>query len=191
MTTATTTPATTPVATARTPLVIALDLSLTSTGIAGDGWTDHIRTKLRGDNRLDHLDAALRSYIRAADLVAVEGPSYGHAGTRLHEDLVYLRVWLRRYCHRRHIPIAVIPPSSLKLYVAGYGRATKGEIRTAIRDRYGIATEGPARYDEADAYGVLAAARDWLGTPLAPVPDRNRAALDGCQWPDREQVTAR
>jgi hypothetical protein len=43
----------------------------------------------------------------------------------------------------------------------------------------------------ADAYGALAAASDWLGQPLASVPDKNRGALAGCQWPEREAVTAR
>jgi Holliday junction resolvasome RuvABC endonuclease subunit len=185
-------PAPTAGAAGPTPLVIALDLSLTSTGIAGEGWTDHIRTKqLRGDERLDYLERGIASFIRSADLVATEGPSYGHSGVRLHEDLVYLRGWVRRYCYRHQIPYAVVPPSSLKLYAAGYGKASKGEIRSAIADRYSVHTEGPARYDEADAYGVLAAARDWLGHPLAEVPERQRRALDGCQWPDREAVTAR
>jgi crossover junction endodeoxyribonuclease RuvC len=41
----------------------------------------------------------------------------------------------------------------------------------------------------ADAYGALAAAMDWLGQPLAAVPERNATALAGCQWPEREAVT--
>ncbi|MDG4531662.1 hypothetical protein [Streptomyces sp. AV19] len=170
------------------PLVIGLDLSLTSTGVAGVGWTDRIRTKLRGDARLAHVEAAVVSYIRHADLVAMEGPSFGHGALPGHEDLAGLRVLVRRYCYRHRIPYAVVPPSSLKLYVAGYGRATKGEIRSAVADRYSIRTEGAARYDEADAYGVLAAACDWLGHRLAPVPETNARALAGCQWPTAPEV---
>lgn len=170
------------------PLVIALDLSLTCTGVAGHGWTDCIRTKLRGDERLAYLEAAVISFIRAADLVVMEGPSYGHAGPRFHEDLAGLRVLVRRYCHRHDIPYAVISPSSLKLYAAGRGNATKGEVRSAVADRYGLHTEGAGRYDEADAYGALAAAYDALGWPLAPVPERQRKALDAVQWPVLEAV---
>lgn len=175
------------------PLVIGLDLSLTSTGVAGDGWTDRIYpgTRLRGDARLDWLEQQVISFIRSADLVAMEGPSYGHGAMAGHEELAWLRCAVRLYCHRHHLPYAVIPPSSLKLYVAGYGKASKGEIRSAIADRYGIHTEGGGRYDMADAYGVLAAARDWAGHPLATVPERNRRALGGCQWPDPEAVTTR
>lgn len=171
------------------PLVIGLDLSLTSTGIAGEGWTDHVRTKLRGDARLAYLHSAVRDFIKSADLVVMEGPSFGHGALAGHEDLAGLRVLVRLYCHGHDIPYATVPPTSLKLYVAGHGRASKGEVRSAVADRYGIHTEGPARYDEADAYSLIAAAYDWLGLPLATLPDRQRAALDGIAWPDREAVT--
>lgn len=173
------------------PLVIGLDLSLTCTGVAGADWTDHIRTKLRGDARLGYLEAQVASFIKAANLVVMEGPSYGHANLAGHEDLAGLRVLVRRYCWRRSIPYAVIPPSNLKLYAAGRGNAIKGEVRSAIADRYDIHTEGAARYDEADAYAALAAGMHWLGYPLAPVPERNARALDGCAWPEHPPVVAR
>jgi Holliday junction resolvasome RuvABC endonuclease subunit len=185
------TPAAVVTARPRPLTVIALDVSLSCTGVAGTGWTDRIRTKLRGDERLAYLESGIVSFIKAADMVAMEGPSYGHSGPRFHEDLAGLRILVRRYCHRHRIPYALIPPKSLKLYVTGRGNATKGEVRSAIADRYGIHTEGAGRYDMADAYGVLAAASDWLGQPLAPVPERNATALAGCQWPDREAVTTR
>lgn len=183
-------PAATPAAGPRpTLMVIGLDLSLTCTGVAGVGWTDRIRTKLHGDERLAYLENEIVSFIRSADLVVMEGPSYGHSGPRFHEDNAGLRVLVRRYCHRHQLPYAVVPPSNLKLYTAGRGNATKGEVRSAIADRYGVHTEGAGRYDQADAYGALAAASDWLGQPLAEAPERNRKALAGCQWPQREAVT--
>lgn len=171
--------------------VVALDVSLTCTGVAGVGWTDRIRTKLRGDARLAYLTTEIASFIRNADLVAMEGPSYGHSGPRFHEDLAGLRVLVRQYCHQHGIPYALVPPSNLKLYVTGRGNAAKGEVRSGIADRYDVHTEGVGRYDMADAYGALAAASDWLGQSLAEVPERNATALAGCQWPDREAVTAR
>jgi Holliday junction resolvasome RuvABC endonuclease subunit len=173
------------------PLVIGLDLSLTCTGIASPNWTDKIRTKLRGDARLAYLEDAIAGVLTVADMVAMEGPSFGHGALAGHEDLAGLRVLIRRYCHRRGIPYAVIPPSSLKLYAAGRGNASKGEVRSAVADRYGIHTEGPSRYDEADAYTAVAAAYDWLGYPLAAVPERNRGALAGCAWPNSAPMAAR
>jgi Holliday junction resolvasome RuvABC endonuclease subunit len=183
-------PAIPAVAGPRPLVVIGLDLSLTCTGVAGVGWTDRIRTTLRGDERLAYLESEIVSFIKAADLVVMEGPSYGHSGPRFHEDLAGLRVLVRRYCHRHQLPYAVVPPSNLKQYTAGRGNATKGEVRSAVADRYGVHTEGAGRYDMADAYGALAAASDWLGQPLAAVPERNAKALAGCQWPEREAVTA-
>lgn len=184
-------PTTLPAAAGTAPLTIGLDLSLTCTGVAGTGWTDKIRTKLRGDERLAHIEEEVASYIRSADLVVMEGPSYGHGALAGHEDLAGLRILVRRYCYRHQIPYAVIPPSSLKLYAAGRGNATKGEIRSAVADRYGVHTEGPGRYDMADAYAALAAGLDWAGYPLAVVPDRQRRALDGAAWPERAAVTRR
>jgi Holliday junction resolvasome RuvABC endonuclease subunit len=182
-------PAARPAAVTR-PLVVGLDLSLTCTGVAGADWTDHIRTKLRGDARLGYLEAQVASFIKAANLVVMEGPSYGHANLAGHEDLAGLRVLVRRYCWRNSIPYAVMPPASLKLYASGRGNATKGEVRSAVADRYGIHTEGAGRYDEADALTAAAAGLDWLGYPLAPVPERNARALDGCQWPTHTPAVA-
>ncbi|WP_369778869.1 hypothetical protein [Streptomyces sp. R33] len=165
-------------------LVVGLDLSLTSTGIAGNGWTANVRTKTRGDARLRILQIAIADYIKQADLVVMEGPSYGHAHLAGHEDLAGLRVLVRQYCYRHHIPYAVMPPSSLKVYATGNGRASKDGVRAAITDRYGYLTEGAARYDEADAYAAMAAGYDWLGQPLKSVPESHRRALDGCAWPE-------
>lgn len=174
------------------PLVIGLDLSLTSTGVASHGWVAHIRPRtLRGDARLCSLENEITSYIRSADMVVMEGPSYGHGAMAGHEELAGLRVIVRRYAFRHGIPYAVIPPSTLKLYATGRGNAKKGEVRSAVAELYGIHTEGPARYDEADAYAAVAAAYDWLGYPLATVPDRQRAALAGCAWPNPAPVAAR
>ncbi|MFJ8855147.1 hypothetical protein [Streptomyces sp. NPDC102437] len=171
-----------------TPLVIGLDLSLTCTGVAGAGWSDIIRTKRRGDDRLNHLLAAVADFVKRADLVVMEGPSYGHAALAGHEDLAGLRVLVRQYCYRHQIPYGVVPPSSLKMFATGRGNATKGEVRSGVADRYGHHTEGVGRYDQADAYTAMAMGLHHLGYPLATVPDRALKALDGCAWPEMVAV---
>ncbi|MGW7435666.1 hypothetical protein [Streptomyces sp. NPDC054849] len=173
-----------PAAGTNRPLVVGLDLSLTSTGIAGDGWTAHVRTKTRGDARIRILQIEIADYIKAADLVVMEGPSFGHIGPRNPEDLAGLRVIVRQYCYRHHIPYGVMPPSCLKVYATGNGRASKDGVRAAIAERYGQATDGPAKDDEADAYAAMAAGYDWLGQPLKSVPQSHRRALAGCAWPE-------
>lgn len=172
------------------PLVIGLDLSLTCTGVAGPGWSDIIRTKLRGDARLDYLLITVASFIKQADMVVMEGPSYGHANLGGHEELAGLRCSVRLYCHRRKIPYGVVPPSSLKLFATGNGRAAKGEVRSGVADRYGHHTEGAGRYDMADAYTAMAMGLHHLGYPLAAVPERALSALDGCAWPETVAVAA-
>ncbi|WP_327246578.1 hypothetical protein [Streptomyces sp. NBC_01320] len=166
------------------PLVIGLDLSLTCTGIAGEGWSTIVRTKTRGDARLAYLEHEIGTFIKAADLVVMEGPSYGHGAMAGHEDLSGLRVLVRRYCFRHRIPYGVVPPSNLKMFATTRGNATKGEVRSGVADRYGHHTEGVGRYDQADAYTAMAMGLHHLGYPLATAPDRALKALDGCAWPD-------
>lgn len=173
-----------------TPLVVGLDLSLTCTGVAGLGWSAVVRTKTRGDTRLAYLIAEIASYIKAADMVVMEGPSYGHGAMAGHEDLAGLRVLVRQYCYRHAIPYGVVPPSSLKMFATGRGNATKGEVRSGVSDRYGHHTEGVGRYDQADAYTAMAMGLHHLGYPLADVPERAQAALAGCAWPETVAVAA-
>ncbi|MFB7461236.1 hypothetical protein [Streptomyces sp. NPDC056188] len=175
------------------PLVIGADLSLRSTGIGSADWTDHVRTKptMTGHPRLDYLMQEIGSFLRNADLVVLEGPSYGHAGQGGHEELAGLRVMVRHWLWRHEIPYAVVPPSTLKLFFAGHGQAAKSLMRGAAERLYGRTFEGPAANDECDGFALAAAGYAWLGCPLAEIPERQNAALAGCQWPDREAVTAR
>jgi hypothetical protein len=174
------------------PRVIGLDLSLTCTGVAGEGWTDVIRprTGLRGHPRLDFIVDQAAVHIRNADLVVIEGPSFGGGVAHRHEDLAGLRVMARHACWRRGIPYAVVPPSCRALYATGKGSGSKGAVRDAVRERYGVECDGPGRYDQADAYTLLAMGLHHLGWPLAVLPDSHRRGLDGCQWPDTEGLAA-
>ncbi|WP_438478985.1 hypothetical protein [Streptomyces asiaticus] len=172
--------------------MIGLDLSLTCTGVAGAEWTDFIRPKvgLRGHPRLDFIVDQVVTFIRNADLVVIEGPSFGGGVKHRHEDLAGLRVMVRHACWRRGIPYAIVPPSCRALYAAGKGSASKGEVRTSVAERYGIELDGTARYDRADAYTLASMGLHHLGHPLAEVPEKNATALDGCQWPDTEGLAA-
>lgn len=185
-------PAATPAAGPR-PLVVGADLSLKSTGLGSADWTDHVRTKdsQRGHPRLAFLMQEIGTFLRNADLVVLEGPSYGHAGQGGHEELAGLRIMVQHWLWRREIPYAVVPPSSLKLFFAGYGKASKAQMRAAAEQHYGRTFEGPAANDECDGFALAAAGYHWLGHPLVDIPERHTAALAGVQWPDREAVTVR
>ncbi|RPE44134.1 hypothetical protein EDD90_7364 [Streptomyces sp. Ag109_O5-1] len=177
---------------ATVPKVIGLDVSLTCTGVAGEGWTDTIRprTGVRGHPRLAWIIERVTEHITGADLVVIEGPSFGGGVAHRHEDLAGLRVMVRHACWRRSIPYAVVPPSCRALYATGKGSGPKGAVRDAVRTRYGVDCDGPGRYDQADAYTLLAMGLHHLGWPLAVIPDTNRRGLDGCQWPTTEGLAA-
>ncbi|MFE9125074.1 hypothetical protein ACFYOF_06560 [Streptomyces sp. NPDC007148] len=174
------------------PLVIGGDLSLRSTGIGSAEWTDYVRPKaLRGHPRLAYLVQEIGTFLKSADLVVLEGPSFGHAGQGGHEELAGLRVMIQHWLWRREIPYAIVPPSSLKLFFAGYGKASKAQMRAAAEQTFGRTFEGPAASDECDGFALAAIGYEWLGFPLAEVTAAQKEALDGCQWPEREAVTRR
>lgn len=197
------TPAATPTARPR-PLVIALDIAIGTSGIAGDGWTDHVHTKAKTlhGRFADQLDGCAAFY-RHADFAIIEGAAFSKARFAGMDQLSAMRWMIRHDLWKRDIPYAVVPPDQRIRYVTGTtqpkdpatgkragGTVLKGIVRSAAAELFGVLTEGRWRYDEADALVLYAMARDWLGDPLAVVPAAYREALAGCQWPEREAVTA-
>jgi hypothetical protein len=194
--------AATPAAGAR-PLVIGLDVAMGISGVAGIGWTDHVRCTTDGQHEKFAAQlAGLASFYRNADFVVIEGAAYSKNNNGA-DALAAMRWMVRHDLWKRGIPYTVITPSKRITYATGTtvhkdengdrikGDALKALVRAAVGERYGVVTEGRAKWDEADAYVMLAMGLHWLGFPLAEVPARHAAALGGCAWPEREAVTAR
>jgi hypothetical protein len=179
------------------PRVIGLDLSLTSTGIAGADWAYAVRPgKRRSHERLDWLCTAVAVCVRdGADLVVVEGAAYAQGGQAGHHELAGLWWLITQYLWRHRIPYAVANPHHRTIYATGRAnpaqhlppkersKVAKGMVRSAAIERYGVECEGPGRYDQADATILAAMGLDWLGYPTVPVPDTHRRALQAVQWP--------
>jgi crossover junction endodeoxyribonuclease RuvC len=170
------------------PRVLGLDLSLTSTGVAAPTWTYALKPApaLRGTDRMlwfrrQIFDDAI-SPSTALTLVAMEGPAYGATGGQKgHHERAGLWWLVRCMLAGVDVPVAVIPPASLKLYATGKGNAGKDEILMAAARRFDWFAGGN---DEADALWLAAMAADHLGTPPVVMPAAHRAALAKVEWPD-------
>jgi Holliday junction resolvasome RuvABC endonuclease subunit len=168
------------------PRVIGLDLSLTCTGVAGIGWTETIKppAKLRGPERLDHIMTGVHEFTRNADLVVVEGPSYGNQGQQRqsgHHERAGLWWLVAHALWRWEVPYAVASPASRAKYATGRGNAAKADVIREVTRRFPWFVGGE---DEADAAVLAAMGADHLGVPMATMPATHRAALDAVKWPD-------
>jgi hypothetical protein len=186
------------------PKVIGLDVAMGTTGIAGEGWTDHVKAKGTSQHsRFEQQLIGIADHTRHADFVVIEGPAFSKNNNGA-DALSAMRWMVRHDLWKRRIPYAVINPDHRIMYATGTaapkdpetGLRLKGEplkavVRQTVLETYGITTEGTAKYDEADAYILLAMGLHWLGYPLAVVPDTHRRALDAVRWPSRAEVTAR
>jgi len=187
------------------PIVIGLDMALGTSGIAGPGWADAIRTgHLRGEARLQHIVDTAATFYRSADLAVIEGAAFSHAKQVGHDELSGLRWMIRCDLRRRGIPFAVVTPDSRTIYATGRARwkdeetgtkltpkQVKGKVRDEASRRYQQDFSGATRYDEADAYVLMAMGMDWLGYPLADVPATHARALKGVAWPTQTVAVAR
>ena len=187
------------------PRVVGLDLSLTSTGMS-DGETNQVVHTAAGqplEARMDRLVRGVLSFVLMgdrgagrissapnADLVVIEGSSFGSRGPG-HEELAALRILVRHRMWRMGVPFALVPPTTLKKYTTGDGRAAKAQMVAAVDERHRAGLAGvkvrDGRYDMADALALAAMGYDYVGHPLPqhfPAPPPHRASLASVQWPE-------
>jgi len=170
-------------------IVVAFDLSLVSTGVAhADGTTHRITSTQAGPRRLAELRDAVIACATTpwADLVVLEGQSFGHNGTG-HAELAGLHALVRVALYERDIIYVDVPPASLKTIACGRGNSSKEEVHQAAITRLGYA--GASR-DEADALWLRAAALDHYGPPLVDLPATHRRAHNKIPWPTLEPLSA-
>ncbi|EFG65596.1 hypothetical protein [Streptomyces sp. SPB074] len=168
--------------TAPRPLIVGVCPRLSATGYAGEGWTAYAQAKkIAGQHRLSYLLAQTMTYVRRADLVALEGPDTrtGHWD----EEIAGLRIMIQQELWRRGVPCAVVPAAAVARYAAGRSHAARGEIRSAVRERYRLEPEGPARYVMSSAVALWAMAEHHYVTPPAPVDGWHARALSLVRWP--------
>lgn len=174
--------------------VVGLDLSLTATGVAsvdtaavlaGITRPHHYATlsvRQTGLERLHLLRQAIEDATSGADIVAIEGYSFGSKNSQAHAlgelgGIVKLELWSANQ------PFVVIPPANVKRFACGKGNAKKEEVFAAAIRRLSYKGDSP---DEADALWLAAMTLHHYGAPLAEMPQAHLDGLKKIEWPDLE-----
>lgn len=186
--------------------VVGLDLSLTSTGMAGANWTRRIQSRAVNGlkeqlHRIRKLALEIEYFanyelFESGDgkcLVVVEGLSFASKSSSAH--LVTGCWWLVvNHLAESGYLIAVVPPATLKAYALGYiGKRKKGEPVTSIDKGKDAMLQAATRKfanmthnfgnDEADALWLCAMGYERLKRPLVEVPESQKRALEKVEWP--------
>lgn len=171
------------------PRIVGLDLSLTQTGVArieGE-WmaTGVLKPTSMGHQRIEFLRSQIGMTCLHADLVVVEGPSFGSPSQRQrgHHERAGLWWIVTQMLWDSGRPFAVVTPGQLKKYATGKGTASKPEVLIAVVKRL-PAGASISTTDEADAFVLAAMGADHLGCPVVAMPALHRAALSAVTWPE-------
>jgi Holliday junction resolvasome RuvABC endonuclease subunit len=177
--------------------IIALDLSLTSTGVAYGDSNDvgQVSTQTLANQRcvgirrlswlVDEIEKIVD--IQESKFAVIEGYAMGAQSARSRVfDIGELGGAVKVMLHRYKIPIMIVPPTSLKMYVTGNGRAEKTELKAVLKKWF---RKKYATLDEVDAFGlfllaayrekVFGGARQFAGFD-AEYENAKRKALAGC-----------
>lgn len=182
------------------PYVVGLDQSLTSFGFAAAGgpfvplaevWRI-VPNRLRGHERLEMLLDQVSEAVMDADVVVMEGLSFGAKGSAL-LDLAGLSWMIRQELWKAGKPYAIVDPATRAKYITGKGNAPKDECLIEVVKRFpDVRVTGN---DEADALTLAAMGRDYYGYPLVKMPadrtallratrtDKNRKGQPKIDWP--------
>jgi Holliday junction resolvasome RuvABC endonuclease subunit len=162
------------------PRVVGLDLSITATGVAYPAGALDTWKPTGGDLRLVNLADRTADLVVACgpiDLAVIEDiPTHAHGAgiTAMVHGAVRLELL------RRHVPYALVPPATLKVYATGRGNATKPDLRMELFKRAGLDEKDDNRVD---AWWLRALGLDALDNPLLALPKEHRRALAKIVWP--------
>ena len=171
--------------------ILALDLSLTGTGIAHtDGHTERFTTRVDVDPywrietircKVRDLTVGVGAVSREVDVVVVEDYADHSPGIRSTIRLAELGGVIRLELTRASIPWVAISPSALKSFATGKGNASKAEMLAAA-DAVSPFVGPFHSYDEADAWWLHELAHAHYYGPLPDDPKR-AGAVYGVTWP--------
>jgi Holliday junction resolvasome RuvABC endonuclease subunit len=165
--------------TAEQPVVLALDLSLNSTGWAkSDGSSGVITPPMRGYERLAYILDRVVDLAIGADVVAIESVFVGqkHQGVL---DIAGLATLVRFTLWEAKHTLVDVPPASLKMFATGNGNAGKPDMLAAAIMK--LAWNGSTDNNVIDARWLLEMAKaHYDGRALT---GKQSQALAKIQWP--------
>lgn len=162
---------------------MALDLSLTSTGVSIGGVTQSIQVDTRGVERLrDIRDRIVRLVLdNEIDIAVIEGYSYASRQSQSH-SLGELGGVVRLALFEADIPFVVVPPTSRAKFATGKGNAGKAEVVSAISAKTGIVWSGSDGADRCDAWVMEQMLLVKLGRSSYDWSKDQLDALDKVDW---------
>lgn len=160
-------------------MIAAFDLSLTAAGWAtSSGTSGVIASKTTGMARLREIRAAVLQIAEHADVVVIEGYSFGAKGNAI-LNLAELGGIVRVALVDRGQPYVEVPPSSLKLFATGKGNAPKDAVLVEAVKQLGYHGHD---HNVADALWLLRLAE--CGLQLRSCTNEHqRRALAKLTWP--------
>lgn len=172
------------------PLVVGVDLSLTSSGLASsDGWVSRVRSKSAGNGITDRADRLVQivntvlltiQHKGLPDLVVIEAPAYSRTMGSMHDRSGCWWLLVNELISH-NVPVAEVAPTARAKYACGKGNGDKDTCMLAVAKRYpDFEVTGN---DVADAVTLMAMGRDFSGHPLVAVPLVNRTGLTKVVWP--------
>lgn len=175
--------------------VLALDLSITATGIClPNGTTTTVKTNSKhGDRRLQQIVTEVglalgedtTSIGDGVDVVVMEEAPPGLKGPAIKAiHMVHGAVRLRLLDF--DTPYVLINPTTLKGFATGSTSADKTAMAMAAYKRAGIEFGDD---NQCDAWWLRAAGLDWYGQPQFELPKAQRDRLTKVAWPKLAEVT--
>lgn len=163
--------------------LLALDLSLVSTGFCSDKKMGIIATTEKGPKRLDLISSVVSDIVKEEeiDVVVIEGYSFASRSGQAF-SIGELGGVVRTTLYRMGIPFIEIPPTCRAKFATGKGNASKNEVVSSISAKTGIIFRNPGADDQCDAWILLEMAKTYLGISSIDWPKVNKDALDKVDW---------